>query len=142
MKVLFRCVVVAVAMAFGPSALAVTNSRAEKLFLASAKSRHALIKLESAAKSGNAAAEDWLGLAYQSGFSKGLSRSYRTALKWFEKAAKKGDANAEFNLGQMYQVGAGVPRNFAEARHWYRLAAAKGSVEAKYSLTVLAELAR
>ena len=142
MKALFRAVAVAAAMATGPSALAVSHNHAERLFLASAKSRHALIKLEAAARSGNAAAEDWLGLDYQSAYSKGLSKSYQIALKWFEKAAKKGDANAEFNLGQMYQVGAGVPRNFAKARHWYRLAAAGGSTEAKYSLNVLAELAR
>ncbi|MEJ2686406.1 MAG: hypothetical protein P8124_04210 [Gammaproteobacteria bacterium] len=142
MKALYRAVAVATAMAIGPSAFAVPHNHARKLFLASAKSRHAFVELEAAAKSGNAAAQDWLGLDYQSGYSKGLSRSYQIALKWFEKAARKGDANAEFNLGQMYQVGAGVPRNFAKARHWYRLAAAGGSTEAKYSLEVLAELAR
>lgn len=139
---LLRIAAIAATVSLVPAAFATTQNRAEKLFLASAKSKQALTKLEAAAKSGNATAEDWLGLAYQSGFSEGMSRSYPMALKWFDKAAKTGCANAEFNLGQMYQVGAGVPRDFAKAKHWYRLAAKKGSVEAKYSLEVLSELAQ
>lgn len=143
MKIVFTCAVVIAAMAVGPAAFAATkNSRAKALFVASANDRQAFIKLEAAAKAGDPAAEDWLGLDYESGFSKGLAQSYRVARVWFEKAAKQGYANADYNLGQLYQVGAGVPRSFSRARYWYRRAAARGSVEGRISLNVLAKLAQ
>lgn len=127
-------------MATAASASVLTAKQAEKLFLASPTSKPALTKLETAARSGNAVAEDWLGLAYQSGFSHRTPLNYKLALKWFEKAAAQGYANAEFNLGAMYQVGEGAPQSDAEAEHWYRLAAAGGSIAARHSLRVLEEL--
>lgn len=135
-----RTATIAGLMATTASAFAMTAKQAEKLFLAAPTSKPALTKLETAANSGNAVAEDWLGLAYQSGFSRGTPLNYRLALKWFEKAAAQGYANAQFNLGSMYQVGEGTPQSDAEAEHWYRLAAAHGSIAARQSLRVLEQL--
>ena len=136
-RLALRLSVVASALLVALPAVAMTNGQAKNLFLASATDTSALAKLEKAAKSGDPMAEDWLGLAYQSGYSKGLPQSYTAALKWFEKAAAKGIGNADFNIACMYQVGAGVPQSYRQARHWYAKAAARGSVEGRYTLHLL-----
>jgi uncharacterized protein len=69
------------------------------------------------AERGNADAQKWLGVAYESG--KGVPRDFSQALRWLRKSAKQGDADAQNLLGQMYEDAEGVPRDYVQAAKWY-----------------------
>jgi hypothetical protein len=72
------------------------------------------------AERGDAGAQMWLGVAYESG--RGVEQDFTQALKWFRESAKQGDPDAQFNLGQMYEDGEGVSQDYAQAAKWYRTA--------------------
>jgi FOG: TPR repeat, SEL1 subfamily len=113
------------------SACAMTNTQAEQLTLAAYNKGNTtdLAKLESAAKSGDAAAQMWLGW-----YLAAVNKDYAEANAWFERAAAQGNAAAEVDLGKAYSSGHGVPQNYARANSWFEKAAAQGSVEAEYNL--------
>jgi uncharacterized protein len=75
---------------------------------------------KNAAERGDADAQKWLAVAYESG--KGVQQDFAQALKWLRESAKQGDADAQNLLGQMYEDGEGVLRNYVQAAKWYRAA--------------------
>jgi TPR repeat protein len=87
------------------------------------------------AKQGDADAQFYLGVLYESG--QGVLRNDAEAIKWYRKAAEQDDAVAQFNLGIMYAKGEGVPQNDGEAAHWYRLAADQGLAGAQFDLGIM-----
>ena len=94
----------------------------------------ALSALKSSAKSGDARAEYYLGIAYDSG--QGVPQNYAKAAYWYQKAAQQGFAEAENNLGNAYYSGQGVPQNYAKGVYWFQKAAQQGYARAEYNLGV------
>ena len=83
----------------------------------------------SAAKQGNAKAQNNLGYMYDKG--RGVPQDYAEAARWFRLAADQGNANAQNNLGAMYDRGWGVPQDDTEAVRWYSQAAEQGHADAR-----------
>lgn len=81
------------------------------------------------AKTGDAAAQNNLGVIYANG--QGVNQNYAEAAKWFRKAAEQGIADAQSNLGGLYYKGSGVPKDYTEAGKWYTKAAEQGHVTAQ-----------
>ena len=81
------------------------------------------------AENGNAACQDRLGFAYESGL--GVDEDFAEAVKWYRMAANSGDAFSQTSLGRMYEHGKGVVQNIVEAIKWYRKAADQGHADAQ-----------
>jgi TPR repeat protein len=90
-----------------------------------------------AAEAGSAAAQNRLGLAFQTG--RGAPQDYAEALKWHRMAAEQGDPEALTNIGWFYQNGWGMPQDDAEAFRWYHKAADKDYAPAMTDLASLYE---
>jgi len=101
------------------------------------KDAAALAQLQTAAQSGDANAQFWLGLMYSSG--QGVPQDYAQALSWYRKAAEQGEAHAQYSLGVMYYNGQGVPQDYAQAISWYRKAAEQGEAHAQNNLGFMYE---
>jgi hypothetical protein len=72
------------------------------------------------AEQGDAGAQFWLGVAYESG--RGVKQDFAQAIKWLQKSAKQGNPDADFLLGQMYEDAEGFSRDYVKASEWYRVA--------------------
>ncbi len=81
------------------------------------------------ARSGNAFAQNQLGVMYNRG--NGVPQDYIEAVQWWHAAADQGNATAQCNLGIMYSYGQGVKQDEVPAHMWFNLAAARGSKEAR-----------
>lgn len=89
----------------------------------------------SMAEAGDADAQAYLGIMYESG--EGVPVSYSNAKKWHKKAAEQGHPQAQFFLARMYEEGKGGPVNLNKAIKWYIKAAEQGHEGA---LLLLADL--
>lgn len=78
----------------------------------------------SAAKNGDAAAMNNLGILYSTG--KIVQVDFKAAMYWFEKAANQGVGEGSANVGLLYENGWGVPVNYFEAANWYKKAIGQG----------------
>jgi len=78
--------------------------------------------LRKAAQTGDAVAQMFLGVSYDSG--QGVPQDHAEAIKWYRKAAEQGDDEAQFELGWAYTDGKSVPQDFIQAYMWFDLAAA------------------
>src|SRR5258708_682604 len=83
-----------------------------------------LDQLKQIADSGDAAAENALGLRYGTGDGVPLDES--AAAGWFTKAAEHGSILAQSKLGSLYWAGRGVPKDLNQAYFWTVLARAGG----------------
>jgi len=92
----------------------------------------ALTLLRQPAESGDAAAEEEMGVLYYWGF--GVATDFGAAMGWFRKAAAQGYGNAESMIGMMYQESHGVPQDLSEAQLWFQKAADHGSAVGQYNL--------
>ena len=86
----------------------------------------------SAAKAGNANAQNDVGNMYKNG--EGVAQSYINAYQWYLKAANQNHFYAQNALGDLYYNGNGVEKDFMKAFDWYSKAAAQGYDEAQYWL--------
>lgn len=93
--------------------------------------------IQSAAESGDAAAQYRLGLMYEEG--KGVRQDDASALRWYRKSAVQGNPDAQYRLGRMYEEGKGISRDYSFAIRWYRKAAGQGNSDAEYSLGMMYE---
>ena len=85
------------------------------------------------ARSGNAEAEELIGVMYALGL--GVERDYERAFEWYLRASLKGHAGAQSGLGWYYEVGRGIPApDMVRAYLWYALAAIGGDPDALDSL--------
>jgi hypothetical protein len=80
-----------------------------------------LAELRAKAESGDAQAQDDLGMRYLEG--RGVTQDYAEAVKWFRKAAAQNHAQALNHLGVRYAKGEGVNEDQVEAAKWVRKAA-------------------
>lgn len=84
------------------------------------------------AESGNAAAQNTLGLCYK--YGKGVPVDKAEAVKWLRESAQQGFEKAQYNLGLCYMKGDGVPIDMKEAAKWQLLAAQKGVANAQFNI--------
>jgi TPR repeat protein len=86
-----------------------------------------------AARSGNAEAEELIGVMYALGL--GVERDDTRAFEWYLRAAMKGHAGAQSGVGWYYEVGRGLPApDLVRAYLWYALSAIGGDPDAAISL--------
>ena len=84
------------------------------------------------AEKGDASAQFFVGVAYESG-SAGKPDAAK-AVEWYRKAAEQGHPGAQAFLGWALQNGQGIEKNLTEAVSWYRKAAVQGNPEAQQNL--------
>ncbi len=86
-----------------------------------------------AARSGNAEAEEWIGVIYALGL--GVEQDYTRAFEWYLRAAMKGHPGAQSGVGWYYELGLGMPApDLVRAYMWYALSAIGGDPDAAISL--------
>lgn len=93
--------------------------------------------IQSAAESGDAAAQYRLGLMYEEG--KGVRQDDASALRWYRKSAVQGNPDAQYRLGRIYEEGKGISQDNSFALRWYRKSAGQGNSDAEYSLGMMYE---
>jgi len=86
-----------------------------------------------AARSGNADAEELIGVMYAMGL--GVPRDDTRAFEWYLRSAMKGHPGAQSGIGWYYEVGRGLPEpDLVRAYLWYRLSAIGGDPDAAISI--------
>ncbi|MEP0960788.1 MAG: tetratricopeptide repeat protein [Roseobacter sp.] len=86
-----------------------------------------------AARSGNAEAEELIGVMYAMGL--GVVRDDQRAFEWYLRSAMKGHPGAQSGVGWYYEVGRGLPTpDLTRAYMWYTLSAIGGDPDAAISL--------
>ncbi len=85
-----------------------------------------------AALSGNADAEELIGVLYAMGL--GVERDDRRAFEWYLRSSMKGHPGAQSGIGWYYEVGRGVEIDLVRAYMWYTLSAIGGDPDAAISL--------
>ena len=89
--------------------------------------------LEPAARSGNADAEELIGVMYAMGL--GVERDDQRAFEWYLRSSMKGHPGAQSGIGWYYEVGRGMPApDLVRAYMWYTLSAIGGDPDAAISL--------
>ena len=92
----------------------------------------AMQELLPAARSGNADAEELIGVMYAMGL--GVERDDIRAFDWYLRAALKGHAGAQSGVGWYYEIGRGMPApDLVRAYTWYVLSAIGGDPDAAIS---------
>jgi TPR repeat protein len=93
----------------------------------------AMKELWPAARSGNADAEELIGVMYAMGL--GVKRDDRRAFEWYLRSAMKGHPGAQSGVGWYYEIGRGMPApDLVRAYMWYTLSAIGGDPDAAISL--------
>lgn len=88
------------------------------------------------ARSGNAEAEELIGVMYALGL--GVERDDERAFEWYLRASLKGHAGAQSGLGWYYELGRGLPApDMVRAYLWYALSAIGGDPDALDSLELI-----
>lgn len=88
--------------------------------------------LAPAARSGNADAEELIGVMYALGL--GVEQDYIRAFEWYLRSAMKGHPGAQSGVGWYYEVGLGMPApDLTRAYMWYVLSAIGGDPDAAIS---------
>ena len=102
------------------------------------------LKLRTDAETGDAKAQNGLGVMYYTGEAiskdasgKTLSNDPEKAAAWFHRSAAQGYADAQFNLGLLYANGEGVPKDPAKAVDLFQKAANQGNADAQNNLGVM-----
>jgi hypothetical protein len=86
-----------------------------------------------AARSGNADAEELIGVMYAMGL--GVPRDDQRAFEWYLRASLKGHPGAQSGIGWYYEVGRGIAApDLVRAYMWYTLSAIGGDPDAAISL--------
>lgn len=85
-----------------------------------------------AARSGNADAEELIGVMYALGL--GVERDDERAFEWYLRSAMKGHPGAQSGVGWYYEVGRGMPApDLVRGYMWYVLSSIGGDPDAAIS---------
>jgi len=96
------------------------------------KFKEARIELWPAARSGNAEAEELIGVMYAMGL--GVEQDYARAFDWYLRSAMKGHAGAQSGVGWYYELGLGMSApDLMRAYMWYALSAIGNDPDAMIS---------
>lgn len=86
-----------------------------------------------AANSGNADAEELIGVMYAMGL--GVPRDDERAFDWYLRSSMKGHPGAQSGIGWYYEIGRGMPApDLVRAYLWYGLSAIGGDPDAAISI--------
>ena len=86
-----------------------------------------------AARSGNADAEELIGVMYALGL--GVEKDPERAFEWYLRSSMKGHPGAQSGIGWYYELGIGMPApDLVRAYMWYGLSAIGGDPDAVLSL--------
>ena len=89
-----------------------------------------------AARSGNAEAEELIGVMYALGL--GVARDDVRAFEWYLRSAMKGHPGAQSGVGWYYEIGRGLPApDLVRAYLWYALSEIGGDPDAALSIETL-----
>ena len=98
--------------------------------------KEAKAALEPAARSGNADAEELIGIMYAMGL--GVEKDDRRAFEWYLRSSMKGHPGAQSGIGWYYETGRGLPApDLVRAYLWYTLSTVGGDPDAEISLEEL-----
>lgn len=90
--------------------------------------KEAMSELLPAARSGNADAEELIGVMYAMGL--GVTQDDQRAFKWYLRSSMKGHPGAQSGVGWHHDVGRGVEKpNLVRAYMWYVLSATGGDTD-------------
>lgn len=88
------------------------------------------------ARSGNAEAEELIGVMYALGL--GVEKDPERAFEWYMRASMKGHPGAQSGIGWYYELGLGMPApDLVRAYLWYALSSIGGDPDAVDSLEEL-----
>lgn len=125
-----RGIIVALALAIPVAATAEIETARD--FMDAGSYTAAMQELLPAARSGNAEAEELIGVMYAMGL--GVKRDDRRAFEWYLRASMKGHAGAQSGVGWYYEVGRGITApDLVRAYMWYVLSAIGGDPDAAIS---------
>lgn len=94
--------------------------------------QEAYAELWPAARSGNADAEELIGVMHAMGL--GVRKDHHRAFDWYLRAAMKGHPGAQSGVGWYYELGLGMPApDLVRAYMWYVLSAIGGDPDAAIS---------
>lgn len=94
--------------------------------------KQAMAELWPAARSGNADAEELIGVMYAMGL--GVERDDQRAFEWYLRSAMKGHPGAQSGVGWYYEIGRGMEApDLVRAYMWYVLSAIGGDPDAAIS---------
>ncbi|MBC8158561.1 MAG: sel1 repeat family protein [Rhodospirillales bacterium] len=92
----------------------------------------AMAELLPAAQSGNATAEELVGVMYAMGL--GVPRDDARAFEWYLRSALRGHPGAQSGVGWYYEIGRGMPApDLVRGYMWYVLSAIGGDPDAAIS---------
>jgi TPR repeat protein len=102
-------------------------------FMEAGEFEAAMAEFLPAARSGNADAEELIGVMYAMGL--GVERDDQRAFEWYLRSAMKGHPGAQSGIGWYYEIGRGMPApDLVRAYMWYTLSAIGGDPDAAISL--------
>ena len=94
--------------------------------------KQAMKELLPAARSGNADAEELIGIMYAMGL--GVEKDDVRAFEWYLRSSMKGHPGAQSGVGWYYEIGRGMPApDLVRAYTWYVLSAIGGDPDAAIS---------
>ena len=97
----------------------------------------AMKELMPAARSGNADAEELIGVMYAMGL--GVERDDERAFEWYLRASMKGHPGAQSGIGWYFEVGRGTAVDLVRAYLWYGLSTIGGDPDAAVSIEEVAK---
>ena len=116
-----------------PASNALADIEKARDLMETSQFEEAMQELLPAARSGNADAEELIGVMYAMGL--GVPRDDVRAFEWYLRSAMKGHPGAQSGIGWYYEVGRGVPEpDLVRAYLWYVLSAIGGDPDAAISL--------
>jgi len=125
-----RHLVAAIALVSAGPALAEIETARD--FMDAGNYAAAMEELLPAANSGNAEAEELIGVMYALGL--GVAQDDQRAFEWYLRAALKGHAGAQSGVGWYYEVGRGIEApDLIRAYMWYVLSTVGGDPDAAVS---------
>ncbi len=131
MKQAIHLAIVAVALAVATPVWAEIEEARD--LMEAGRFEEARIALLPAARSGNADAEELIGVMYALGL--GVEKDPERAFEWYLRSSLKGHPGAQSGLGWYYELGIGMPApDMVRAYLWYALSSIGGDPDAVDSL--------
>jgi TPR repeat protein len=131
MKNTFHSLILAVCMGLATPVLAEIEQARD--LMEAGRFEEAREALLPAARSGNADAEELIGVMYALGL--GVERDPERAFEWYLRSSMKGHPGAQSGVGWYYEVGIGMPApDLVRAYLWYALSTIGGDPDAAISL--------
>ncbi len=130
---MFRPFLISVCLAvFGAMQPALADIRVARDLMEADRFTEAHALLLPAAQSGNADAEELIGVMYALGL--GVERDDERAFEWYLRSAMKGHPGAQSGVGWYYEIGRGMPApDLVRGYMWYVLSAIGGDPDAAIS---------